>query len=1029
MAIVVLHLSDIHIRSTNDWILDKAQKIACCAYASLHDASAVFVVVSGDIAYSGKSDEYEAAKSFFNKIRDAITDGKCIPIHFVFAPGNHDCDFELNNKTRLLTLSSIRAKPEEIDESVIDTGCAVQKPYFDFVEKYYSANEIRSGDQLWTSHRFTVEGREVVFEALNVSWCSQIKEESGSMVFPYKRYTHLSDETTDLRFSILHHPLNWFSQAVYHPFKQLLRESSNVIVSGHEHVGGVGEDYNSDSGHSAYIEGCVLQDEKNLTQSSFNVAELNIADGTYRTTRYLWNQGESHYEPTEEGSWSDFRSLPKKSTNRFALASDFQQLITDPGAAFQTLKGSAIKLADLYVFPDMQEPVERAEVRQFLSTSLLLDPSRIENGALLSGEEKVGATSLLYMLFGHYHDMGFVPLYLRGPDIKSDSARDVDSAIRKAVIEQYGEAQIEKYNQLPSSKKPLLLDDFDDCPIKACAFRGKLLTAISVRFTKFIVTVGELFDFKETLSPSVGDNLSEIKEYRLLPFGFTLRAHLVRRWFQRTADDGSLDEAALLARCDQAERLLDAVRGRNIVPALPLYLLTILQSVDAGLSGGFEESGLGEYYDFLIKEGFKTAAIPKKEWGKVIEYCSHLAWLMHASEHKELSHEELKAFSVKFSREQHEVAFERRVSDLLEARVLSKSGDYYQFRYHYIYYFLKGRYLASKLDGDTAIQTYIRECCAHLYVRENANTILFLAHHSFDKPIFIESVVDALNRPFSSITPIEFLKGDTADVADFVRHLPALRYSGELPEAVREKENHRKDAMGDSEDGLSETKQDGSETEFLTQLVALFKTVEILGQILKNQIANVDRSKRIELLEQLLKGPLRAVRAFFELFMTDKEMAQRELTDLLAKNKLGIDDSKRLEIARRLLAEIVQFSVFGFIAKVVTSVSADDLTEDIEMAAKHIGSPAANLIAVGVRLDSPKDLPRKDITKLLDDVKTDFVAMRVLQMLTLQRLYMFRTTEQDKQWLASQKILGLQMQHAVEMKTLSKKAMPSSRHK
>lgn len=1024
MAIVILHLSDIHLRGKSDWISDKCQMIASCTYASMHNASAVFIVVSGDVAFSGKPEEYDSAKNFFTEIRDAISEDRNVSVHFVFVPGNHDCDFDLNNNTRTLTLSSIRGKPEEIDKSVIDTGCSVQKPYFDFVGQLRSAEEIQAGDQLWSSYRFTVEGREVVFEALNVSWCSQLKEEPGSMIFPFERYTHFTDETADIRISVLHHPLNWFSQAVYHPFKQFLRGASNVIISGHEHVGGVGEDFNSDSGHSAYIEGCVLQDEKNLTQSSFNVAELNIMDGTYRTTRYLWNQGKKHYLPTEEGSWSDFRSLPKKSTNRFTLTNDFQELITDPGAAFQTLKGSEIKLADLYVFPDMQEPLEKKEVKQFLSTSLLLDPARIESGILLSGEEKVGATSLLYMLFEHYYDIGLVPLYLRGPDIKSHSERDIDSAIEKAVIEQYGAAQLEEYKQLSSYKRLLLLDDFDDGPVKNCAFRGKLLAAISVRFTKFIVTVGELFDFKETLSPSAGGKLTDTKEYRLLPFGYTLRAQLVRRWFQRTADDGSLDEAAILTRCVQAERLLDAVRGRNIVPALPLYLLTILQSVDAGLSGGFEESGLGEYYDFLIKEGFKVASIPKKEWGKVIEFCSQLAWLMHATEHKELSHLELQDFSAKFSKEQHEVKFERRIDDLLEARVLSKSGEYYRFRYHYIYYFLKGRYLASKLNNDIAIQAYIKECCAHLYVRENANTILFLAHHSFDKPIFIETVVEALNRPFGSVAPIEFVGGDTADIADFVRDLPVLRYSGELPETVRKKENRRKDELNGDEDGLSDKKQDGADSEFLPQLVALFKTVEILGQILKNQIANVDRSKRIVLLEQLLEGPLRAVRAFFELFMADKEMAQKELAEILAKNKVGADDNKRLEIARRLLAELVQFSVFGFIVKTVTSISADDLTEDIETAAKRVGSPAANLIAVGVRLDSPKDLPRKIISNLLDEVKTDFVAMRVLQMLTLQRLYMFRTTEQDKQWLDSQKILGLQMQHAVDLKTRGKKALP-----
>lgn len=985
----------------------------------------MFVVVSGDVAQSGKTEQYEAAKVFFDNLRQSIVaEREDFPVYFVISPGNHDCDFDLNNKTRQLTLSSIRSRPEEIDDSVIATGCAVQVPFFSFAESFDSAEANQLGDKLWRSQRFTIEGREVVFDALNVSWCSQIRDEPGSVVFPYERYASFSEETPDLRIAVIHHPLNWFSQAVYHPFKQLLRGLANVVISGHEHVGGVGEDFNADSGHSAYIEGCVLQDEKNLAQSSFNVAELKIAEGTYRATRYLWNQAEKHYCPTEEGSWGDFRSLPKKTANRFAVSDAFQQLITDPGAAFQTLKGSSIKLADLYVYPDMQEPVEKTATKQILSTSLLLDVARIEGGVLLVGEEKVGATSLLYMLFTHYYDIGLVPLYLRGPDIKSHAERDVESAIRKAVVEQYGEEQLQKYNQLSNVKKVLLLDDFDDSPVKSGAFRGKLLANLASRYRAFAVTVGELFDLEEIVSPVAGDRLAEVTEYRLLPFGFTLRSHLVRRWFQRTADDGSLDEAALLARCDQAERLLDAVRGRNIVPALPLYLLTILQSVDAGLSGGFEESGLGEYYDFLIKEGFKSASIPKKEWGKIIEYCSQLAWLMHANEHKEVSLDELRKFNNRFSKEQHEVNCDRRIDDLVAARVLSKSGDYFRFRYHYIYYFLKGRHLSSKLADDLAIQAYIKECCAHLYVRENANTILFLAHHAFDKPMFIESVVNALNAPFGDVAPIEFLRGDTSAICEFVRDLPALRYSGEEPEKVRERVNNHKDAVDTGEDGLADVKQDGAESEFLPQLVTLFKTVEILGQILKNQIANLDRAKRVELLQLLLIGPLRAVRAFFELFMTDKEMAQRELAEIFARNKVGDDDQRRLEMARRLLAELVQYSVFGFIAKAITSISSDDLNDDITTAAKKIDSPAANLIAIGVKLDSPRELPRKLIGNLLEEIKSDFVAMRVLQMLTLRRLYMFRTSEQDKQWLDSQEILGLQMQHAVELKTRGKKAIP-----
>ncbi|ATA53124.1 hypothetical protein CKY39_07800 [Variovorax boronicumulans] len=1022
MNAVVLHLSDIHIRSKKDWIISRAQEIASCAFVSLPAASVVFIVVSGDVAWSGTTEQYDAAKVLFLEVQRYIQSEKDLPVHFIVAPGNHDCDFAQDSGARRLILDGVRNAPSRIDDSVIEIACAIQQPFEDFASALHTAGETRVGDQLWTCHRFTVGSHELVFDVLNVSWCSQIREEPGSLVFPYERYAKYQDQHVELRISVLHHPLNWFGQAVHRPFKQLLRTLSNIIFSGHEHVGGVGEDTGSDSGHSAYVEGCVLQDDKNLPSSSFNIVELNLDDGTYCSTRYLWNTADSRYSAAEEGSWEDFRTIPKKAGSRFPVSGDFHQLLSDPGAAFQSKFGTTIKLADLYVFPDMQELLENPQVKSIVSTSVLRDQKRLEDGVILFGEEKVGATSLLYRLFENYHDAGLLPLYIRGAEIKGTTDRDFDAAVRKAIIEQYSEDLLEKYNQTSSAKKVLLLDDFDDGPVRNGALRAKLLEAARNRFQHLVVTVSELFDFKTAVLPHAEGALAGFREFRVLPFGYTLRAKLIRRWFQRTASDGSLDEAELLARCDRAERMLDTVMARNIVPSLPLYLLTLLQSIDTGASGGFEESGLGEYYDFLIKEGLRSARIPKKDWGKVIEFCTHLAWQLHATENKEISIESLRQFARKYSEEQVRVELEERLNELLTARILSQSGNYFRFRYHYIYYFLKGRYLSGHL-ADLMVQAHVKEACAHLYVRENANTILFLAHHAFDNPLFLQCIVDALNAPFSELAPIEFRNGDTAKIGEFVRDLPALAYGGEQPEIVREQANHQRDEMDDGSDGLADCKQADAHEAFIPQMIALLKTVEILGQILKNQIATVGRAQRVELLEMLLKAPLRLVRAYFAQFLADKDEAQTELVEMLRTMNKDDDDGKRKKLAQRLLAQLMQISSFGFIAKTITSISSDELIEDIDSAAKKVGTPAVKLIAAGVRLDSPRSIPRPELRNLLTDIKDDFIAMRVLQMLTLRRLYMFRTSEPDKQWLASQSVLGLKMQHAVDMSTRGQKKL------
>lgn len=241
MTALLLHLSDIHFRQNKpNWVADKAALIAACTYSSLPDATAVFVVVSGDIAFSGMADEYLIARQFLDALKSEVLKEKTVPLHFVFAPGNHDCNFKRDNAARRAMLESARADIQKLeDNTIVDFASEVQSEYRDFEQQLLSAGETRAGDKLWTSHRFTVEGNEIVFDTINVSWCSSLHEEQGTIIFPTDRYQKKLSEAADLRIAVIHHPLNWFAQPVYHGFRKLVRSVANVVVSGHEHVGGV----------------------------------------------------------------------------------------------------------------------------------------------------------------------------------------------------------------------------------------------------------------------------------------------------------------------------------------------------------------------------------------------------------------------------------------------------------------------------------------------------------------------------------------------------------------------------------------------------------------------------------------------------------------------------------------------------------------------------------------------------------------------------------------------------------------------
>lgn len=452
---------------------------------------------------------------------------------------------------------------------------------------------------------------------------------------------------------------------------------------------------------------------------------------------------------------------------------------------------------------------------------------------------------------------------------------------------------------------------------------------------------------------------------------------------------------------------------------MPLYLLTLLQSLEAGRSGEFKESALGYYYEFLLTEGLLSAGVHRDKLTELFEYCTQLAWFYHTNNNRELSKEELIGFNKIFSAKWHTVDFNERISTLTQAKVLLCRGNYYIFRYPYVYYFLKGRYLSHNLS-DIQTREYIEHCCEHLYVRENANTVLFLAHHANDDFV-MRAILTSLKDLFNQHKPITF-ESDTAKIAALISSTPTLEYIGTPPEKHREALNEVKDEFDNGHDGLLDKEEDlGEGLSLIAQLTSLFKTVEILGQVLKNQYARIERSKKVDILDELFSGPLRALTGFYEYLSENPDSLVAEIdSELKRRHKLD-DPEKRKILSREIAGRLIQVISLGFIYKASSSVSSDSLREDIHTAVTRTNTPAFRLIELGVLLDSSDPLPKDVMLKLKEDTEKDVIAISLIRMLIMRHLYMFKTDERDKQWLASKFGLILGLQHVVDFNSAKNK--------
>ncbi len=95
MPIIIVHVGDMHIRNADDQVLMRVDQIVAAIRAQRLTPSACFVLVPGDIAFSGKPEEYKLAEGFFRELLARLEqEYPGIEVSIAFVPGNHDCDLD-----------------------------------------------------------------------------------------------------------------------------------------------------------------------------------------------------------------------------------------------------------------------------------------------------------------------------------------------------------------------------------------------------------------------------------------------------------------------------------------------------------------------------------------------------------------------------------------------------------------------------------------------------------------------------------------------------------------------------------------------------------------------------------------------------------------------------------------------------------------------------------------------------------------------------------------------------------------------
>jgi predicted phosphodiesterase len=238
---IFIHLSDIHFgqeknggdRAVNDDAKRQLIDDARSEVAKL-GGKATGVIVTGDIAYSGKDHEYRIAAEWLGELTAAIGSER---VNVQMVPGNHDIDRDKISVPIDCTLASIRDKGHAVLDRLLDTadGCEFLYGRFDAYRDFaldYEC-ELDLNGQMSSGGRLELaEGRSIRFVRLNSALICSRKDDKGRLILG-KRQQVLPEEQGEEIIVLVHHPLDWFQDSA--EARNYLRNRARVLISGHEH--------------------------------------------------------------------------------------------------------------------------------------------------------------------------------------------------------------------------------------------------------------------------------------------------------------------------------------------------------------------------------------------------------------------------------------------------------------------------------------------------------------------------------------------------------------------------------------------------------------------------------------------------------------------------------------------------------------------------------------------------------------------------------------------------------------------------
>ena len=386
-------------------------------------------------------------------------------------------------------------------------------------------------------------------------------------------------------------------------------------------------------------------------------------------------------------------------------------------------------------------------------------------------------------------------------------------------------------------------------------------------------------------------------------------------------------------------------------------------------------------------------------------YISYLAYAVFRSGRNAISTAELDEVSERYFRDVRiRFSVSKEVANLVRARILVRNDGVVFFKYKYVYCYFVARYFSDHAAADPDAISTLNSLSDRLHVEDHANIVTFYLYKTRNMPL-IQRLLSGSRRIYSDCAPVN-LESDVTYVNKLMTEftpleLPAEQSLDERREAHQRKLDEATEGSGNGLD-LERTSKTvySNDLEPLLKLSFALKTLNVLGQVLRNFPGSLPGDTKAEIAKECYLLGLRTLKCLFAAIETNLDEFRQYLGEIIKDRPDATTMADRAKKADEVIVWLSIASTFGVFKRVASAVGLEQLKLTYKEVLNSFGeSTPASLIDIVIKLDHFRESPVTELSDFAARTRKNHFVQSLTREFVANYLYLYRVDPSVRQQL------------------------------